>query len=72
MMARIDSKQHKQMQRGRLYVYVVFDDCPEQFGDKRIIAILANNKTATDFMLKEKGKNVMAGQYLEVQRWRVQ
>lgn len=53
------------------YVHVIFDDCPEQWGDKKIIGVYAEGKAAKDAMLKIKGGDPVSGQYIEVQRWRV-
>lgn len=55
----------------RRYVHVVFDDCPEQWGDKKILGVYAEGRAAKDAMLKIKGGDPVSGQYVEVQKWRV-
>jgi len=54
----------------RRYVYLVIDNCPAEWGEKAVLGV-RDTKKADDFMLREKGKDAVANQYYEVQKWRV-
>lgn len=47
-------------------VYVIFNNCPFNFGEKEIIAIHLNKPTAEDALKRLKKKDEYANQYLEI------
>lgn len=55
-----------------LRVYVVFDDCPAEFGDKEVIKVFLHRKDAYSFLGKEKRANPYEAQYYTVQQWMVE
>ena len=49
-------------------VYLVVNDCP---AEREVLAVFADRRAATRWMLEQKGKDPVANQYYEVQRWTV-
>ncbi len=52
-------------------VYLVMNDCPADWGPSGVVAVFADRRAATRWMLEQKGKDPVANQYYEVQRWTV-
>jgi hypothetical protein len=50
------------------YVYIVKDD---ELSESRVLGVFAEHGKAKEFMLRERGKDPVGGQYIDMKRWRV-
>ena len=61
----------KQLAKPRKTVYVIFNNCPEEWADKEVLGVYRNKRDADREAKIIIGGNSVAMQYVEVQKWRL-